>query len=76
MSGKQWIFFVYQVTDNGGLVCSSEESAIGPRFDNLLLNIGLLDWVCSIQLCFLPAFHFFSQVNNTMESQQRYFTHD
>jgi len=46
-SGEQWLFFIYETTDNGDLVSASiDEYSIGSNFENLALILGLLqDWI-------------------------------
>jgi hypothetical protein len=47
MSGEQWLFFIYETTQNGGLVsANTDKYSIGLNFENLALILGLLqDWV-------------------------------
>jgi hypothetical protein len=46
-SGEQWLFFIYETTEEGGLVsASTDEYSIGSNFENLALILGLLqDWI-------------------------------
>jgi hypothetical protein len=42
-SGEQWLFFIYETTENAGLVsASTDEYSIGLNFENLTLILGLL----------------------------------
>ncbi|KIM72900.1 hypothetical protein PILCRDRAFT_93275 [Piloderma croceum F 1598] len=42
-SGEQWLFFIYETTENAGLVsASTDEYSIGLNFENLALILGLL----------------------------------
>jgi hypothetical protein len=53
-SGEQWVFFIYEVKEVGGLISCSSEYSIGRQFQNLPLILGILrDWVCAFSIeCF------------------------
>jgi len=45
-SGEQWVFFIYEAKEFGGLVSCSSEYSIGQQFQDLPLILGILrDWV-------------------------------
>ncbi|KIM71928.1 hypothetical protein PILCRDRAFT_747605 [Piloderma croceum F 1598] len=48
-SGEQWVFFIYEAKEVGGLVSCSSEYSIGQHFQDLPLILGILrDWVCAL----------------------------
>jgi len=75
-SGEQWLFFIYETTESGGLVsASTDEYSIGSNFENLALVLGLLqDWIILFFRNASPRLNFPLQINNTTNAESGFFT--